>query len=102
MKHISIADLERVRAGSISAGEAGAVGRHVASCAQCTALIEEMLSIEESVAALDAELNVGEQPSRRYVWIGAAAAIVALAIALAAFISGSRKPSLFFMIRRPP
>lgn len=102
MKHISLADVERVRAGSISADEAGDVGRHVASCAQCTALVEEMLSIEESVAALNAELNVGEQPSRRYVWIGAAAAIVALAIALAAFISGSRKPSPAVVRTQPP
>jgi hypothetical protein len=110
MSHISSDDLQRVRRGSISAGEAEAIGRHVASCVQCTALAGEALSIGESAAALDAAWETGGEPGdfevppyvegtdpaprmrerhthARDLWIGAAAAVAAAFIALAAFFS---------------
>jgi hypothetical protein len=81
MKHCSITDFERIRGGAASAEETEAVGRHVAECAECQALAGRALSLVDSAAAFRAAFAEEEEtPSRRWIWVGlaAAAAIAAL------------------------
>ncbi len=80
-KHLSIADLERVRGGAASAEETEAVGRHVAECGECAAAADKAFAVGDSVAAFQAAFDVEDVPEREprplrpmVLWAGAAAA----------------------------
>jgi hypothetical protein len=88
-KHLSIADLERVRGGAASAEETEAVGRHVAECGECAALADQTFAVAGSVAAFQAAFDVEDVPEREprplrplVLWAGAAAAAIAAVVFL--------------------
>jgi hypothetical protein len=54
MKHLTAADLDRIRRGSAPAGQAAAFGSHIAACADCAALVDESLALREGAMSLDA------------------------------------------------
>lgn len=85
--HVTIDDLLRFRDGSADAGEAMAVGRHLAGCGRCAALAREMFRDE----ALD--LSPIPHPQSPGLWrrLLAVAALVLVAIAAVLFFVWHRR-----------
>lgn len=84
--------------GELSGGELGRLSEHLGSCGQCSAELQEIQRVRSAVRSLPTlELPPGlisesdgvVVPLRRNrgVWVGTAAAIVALVIAVAAIVT---------------
>ncbi len=86
--------------GELTAGERGELGQHISTCGRCAADLEDLQRVRAAVRALP----VLEMPDDVYgqlreddrvvplhrnrgVWVGAAAAVVALVIAVAALVT---------------
>ncbi len=86
--------------GELNPQEVGQLFSHVANCGRCAAEMEEMQSVRAAVRSLPLlELPVGLIPEadaeiiplhrNRGFWVGAAAAVVAVVIAVAALVTPS-------------
>jgi anti-sigma factor RsiW len=54
MDHLNRTDLERMRSGALSAGEAARFGGHIAQCSECASAAGEHLDLTRTAAAFDA------------------------------------------------
>src|SRR6185436_15620920 len=85
--HVTTSDLERIRAGTVTAAEAARIGTHIAGCTRCAATADEALDLQASAERLDAIFTIDENEQsppvhrfRRRVLFAAAAAAVVIAV----------------------
>lgn len=79
--HVTDDAWEAMALGELDALRRDAVSRHVATCADCSAIYQSLRQLEKEARAFDAGVPVGDTPARASwpAWYAAAAAIALLA-----------------------